>query len=405
MLGIRYGTLGASGYSGYSGESGYRGESGYSGIVGASGLSGASGATGVGLSGYSGVEGLSGAQGVDGESGYSGISGATGGIGESGYSGVEGLSGISGAKGDSGFSGAQGLSGTSGISGQDGESGASGLSGIDGASGSIGESGYSGASGTSGTTGADGASGYSGYSGSGGGVDEEVKVSSSDTTPGYLNGKLVAGAGITLIQGNSGANEILTVSLYVPPSVSLGGGSTVEIGSTIVDVPLSWTCNKAMLTRLLSAPVPIGDRDRGAGQNGSYTHVGANLVSNTTYSITVGDGTGFASGYTYCTFRNRRYYGINAGLGPLSNPQILALNKEFCSGRANTHTYNCTGGTYIWICYPASFGLATFKVGGLEVTFTLFVQDVTNDSGYVESFNCYRSTELQNGSDIEVVVT
>lgn len=37
-------------------------------------------------------------------------------------------------------------------------------------------------------------------------------VSSNDTTPGYLNGKLVAGSGIELVEGNDGGNETLTVS-------------------------------------------------------------------------------------------------------------------------------------------------------------------------------------------------
>jgi len=247
--------------------------------------------------------------------------------------------------------------------------------------------------------------GERGPQGAAGGGGNTVKVSEADILAGYLSGKLVAGPGITLIEGNVGGDETLTISLYVAPTVSLSGGSTVEIGSTIANVSLSWTCNKAMLTRLLSSPVPAIDRDRGAGGNGSYSHTGANLTGGTTYSITVGDGTGFASGNTTCYFRNRRFYGVSVNAGPLTNAQILALSKEFCSARANTHEYNCTGGTYIWICYPASFGAATFKVGGLEVTFALFTQDVTNDSGYVESFRCYRSTELQNGSDVEVVLT
>ena len=42
-------------------------------------------------------------------------------------------------------------------------------------------------------------------------TDEKVKVSSNDTTPGYLNGKLVAGSGVSLTEGNDGGDEILTV--------------------------------------------------------------------------------------------------------------------------------------------------------------------------------------------------
>ena len=39
-----------------------------------------------------------------------------------------------------------------------------------------------------------------------------VLVSSNDTTVGYLNGKLVAGEGITLTEGTDGGNETLTIS-------------------------------------------------------------------------------------------------------------------------------------------------------------------------------------------------
>lgn len=40
-----------------------------------------------------------------------------------------------------------------------------------------------------------------------------LKVSSNDSTSGYLNGKLVAGTGITLTENNDGANETLTASI------------------------------------------------------------------------------------------------------------------------------------------------------------------------------------------------
>ncbi len=43
-------------------------------------------------------------------------------------------------------------------------------------------------------------------------ADEKAKVSANDTTPGYLNGKLVAGAGVTLTENNDGGNETLTLA-------------------------------------------------------------------------------------------------------------------------------------------------------------------------------------------------
>lgn len=45
----------------------------------------------------------------------------------------------------------------------------------------------------------------------GGGSDENVKVSANDTTAGKLNGKLVAGSGVTLTEENDGGNETLRI--------------------------------------------------------------------------------------------------------------------------------------------------------------------------------------------------
>ena len=43
-------------------------------------------------------------------------------------------------------------------------------------------------------------------------VDEKSKVSANDTTSGFLNGKLVAGTGITLTETNDGLNETLVIA-------------------------------------------------------------------------------------------------------------------------------------------------------------------------------------------------
>lgn len=51
----------------------------------------------------------------------------------------------------------------------------------------------------------------------------QAKVSSNDTTPGYLNGKLVAGSNISLTEGSDGGNETLTVA---------SSGVSVNVGVT-----------------------------------------------------------------------------------------------------------------------------------------------------------------------------
>jgi hypothetical protein len=54
--------------------------------------------------------------------------------------------------------------------------------------------------------------GWESVGGGGGGVsDGKVKISSNDSIANYLNGKLVAGTGITLTENNDGSNETLSV--------------------------------------------------------------------------------------------------------------------------------------------------------------------------------------------------
>ena len=59
-----------------------------------------------------------------------------------------------------------------------------------------------------------------------------VKVSSDDTTVGWLDGKLVAGSGISLTVGNPAGNETLTVA-QVAATGSVLGGIKVGTGLTI----------------------------------------------------------------------------------------------------------------------------------------------------------------------------
>jgi hypothetical protein len=66
----------------------------------------------------------------------------------------------------------------------------------------------------------------------------QVKVSSNDTTPGYLNGKLIAGTNITLTEGSDGSNETLTIS-----SGSLVEFITRTIEGVVYETTLMyWVC-------------------------------------------------------------------------------------------------------------------------------------------------------------------
>jgi uncharacterized repeat protein (TIGR01451 family) len=60
-------------------------------------------------------------------------------------------------------------------------------------------------------------------------TDEKVKVSSNDTTSGFLLGKLVAGTGISLTETNNGANETLVIAASAAPSTNVQVADTCSI--------------------------------------------------------------------------------------------------------------------------------------------------------------------------------
>ncbi|GAG95703.1 unnamed protein product [marine sediment metagenome] len=59
--------------------------------------------------------------------------------------------------------------------------------------------------------------------------ESKVKVSSNDTTPGYLDGKLIAGAGIALTEGDDAGDETLEAK------ISDGGVDTTQLAADAVD--------------------------------------------------------------------------------------------------------------------------------------------------------------------------
>jgi len=109
-------------------------------------------------------------------------------------------------------------------------------------------------------------------------ADTDVKagVSSNDTTPGYLNGKLVAGEGVDLTEGNDGGDETLTISAEDATTSNKGIASfsssdftvssgAVSLESAVVKTDEQNTFTKAQLpstyTAALSATSGVLDYD------------------------------------------------------------------------------------------------------------------------------------------------
>lgn len=196
--------------------------------------------------------------------------------------------------------------------------------------------------------------------------------------------------------------NILDDLFYVYPTVSLSGGGSYEKGQTITTVNLTWSYNKEGIESQ-SINNGIGALD---AELRAYNHEGQTITTNRTYTITGNDGENDCNGSTTVAFYNKRYYGVSAD-DTLSDAEILAqLTGEFSSSRVQTRTFDCSGGKYFYIVYPASWGTSSFKVGGLSFSdMNLEVRSFTNASGYSESYNIYRPNNIQTGSAILVEVS
>jgi hypothetical protein len=193
--------------------------------------------------------------------------------------------------------------------------------------------------------------------------------------------------------------EALDAILYVAPKVNsfTNSANTVEQGSTVASVTLNWSFNKAMTSVKLNG----GDVDPAA----SSTVIAGPFTSNQSWTLTASDGTNTTSATTSITFAQKRYWGASP-LESLDDPDIIALGgSEFASNFDKTVSYDCTGGKYPYIAYPASFGRpSAVTVGGLAFSdFIVATQDFTNASGFESSYFVIRFKNLQTGAKIAVV--
>lgn len=128
------------------------------------------------------------------------------------------------------------------------------------------------------------------FPGGGGGTDEKAAVSSNDTTPGYLNGKLVAGTSITLTENNNGGNETLGIAVGNIDAglITTGTIATARLGSG--------TAN--------SSTYLAGDQTYKAAVTSVNGSTGAVTVAagDTTYTVTTADAENTTTNTTVASF-------------------------------------------------------------------------------------------------------
>lgn len=115
---------------------------------------------------------------------------------------------------------------------------------------------------------------------SSGNLEKKVKVSSNDSTSGYLNGKLVAGANLTFTEGSDGGNETLTIA------------ATGTLGvATIADeaTPLTQRATVNMIGAGVSCVDNSGSTRTDCTISGASTHTVQEGDSNVSSAVTTVD--------------------------------------------------------------------------------------------------------------------
>lgn len=185
-----------------------------------------------------------------------------------------------------------------------------------------------------------------------GGADEKAKVSSNDTTQGYLNGKLVAGAGITLTENNDAGNE--TLSVIATNSVATGhtGLSTITSGAILTG---NGTGNVVPVGPGTSLQIPVSNGSTLAMTSG-YTDW-LNVMKNTTldsYSLSASETYALQASYTV--------------------PATMAAGTTFRFRYHGTYNMNATG------------SFIKFNLGSTTVNIQDSANDVADNAYFIEGY-------------------
>ena len=158
---------------------------------------------------------------------------------------------------------------------------------------------------------------------------------------------------------------------------------TVEMGSTVTDVTLSYSFNKTAKSLTL---------DGTAIDVASTKQVltGLTITANKTYTI---------------SFLNGCYYGGGTvDVDGADKALVAGLTKVLSGSRARTIDVTAGEGEFIYYAIPHRLGTPSFTVGGFEGGFSLLKTfDYENPAGYTESYDVYKSTNANLGATKVVI--
>ena len=174
---------------------------------------------------------------------------------------------------------------------------------------------------------------------------------------------------------------------------------TVDMGSTVTDVTLSYSFNKTAKSLTL---------DGTAIDVASTKQVltGLTITANKTYTLTATDDRDAkATKTTSISFLNGCYYGVGTvDVDGADKAFVAGLTKVLSGSRARTIDVTAGEGEFIYYAIPHRLGTPSFTVGGFEGGFSLLKTfDYENPAGYTESYDVYKSTNANLGATKVVI--
>ena len=201
--------------------------------------------------------------------------------------------------------------------------------------------------------------------------------------------------------------ESYLVPLFDITSFALGT-SVVEIGQSIVTPSFTAAYNRTPTTATLtddeaSPPKDVTATPTAFSSDGTFQKTANN--DSILFTLTAIEDGENDTGQATLSWRPRTYYGVDVdGLSTEADIEALATS-QLDNNRNITFTVNPGAGEHIYYAYPASYGAATFTIGGFEGGFTL-VSDaisVTNAHGVTQNYRLYKSVNPNLGSTTVVV--
>jgi hypothetical protein len=190
-------------------------------------------------------------------------------------------------------------------------------------------------------------------------------------------------------------DKIFNKVYYVALSLSSSsGGGTYEKGST-KSITITAEFNK------VPDRITINGDEITPSKTISKTY--NNVTSKQTYTLiaysTNAEGESINITKTFSAlFVNKKYYGVSSKEKLISS-EINALKSELDTDRKGDFTVNAGDGEYIFFAIPSLYGTPAFKVGGFDGGFDkVDTISHTNESGYTEDYDVYRSTNASLGS-------